>query len=482
MSITAKLQALKIEDSSPKNILSELKDASLLSLWTIDNQELALELTKKKKVPKRSVVIKTLTTYIREAAVKSFLQPLTHDQLDKLLAPAGIKHKQEYTTRPPMKVLNKRLYEQLTQQHDLLDYFTNHFNDDLTFLKEIAAMFELSVDKKADSGAVIQLIVDFVNLQGTHAYLSSIPVHTLSEIAVDERIAKTNVQSADRLVAGIMSRKLPEAKQPAAPLPDMPSLKEIGKKKPIPKSDYWGMWQHYNLTQLLKYCRANDIKTTGTKHEVIERILAWREADKENKKQFMVSEVTKQRLAQRKSTTKKVKSTKQSSSKKDLESDSSEEDEPEPPKEKKKSSPSTEKSKPTEAPKKKEEPKEVVAPKNVPAPAESSKDDEGEEAEEEEEDDEDMKIIDDPSKFSLTELRDFCKRQDLKVKGKSKADIVTLINNTVLDMGKLDRYSRDALLEYCKEQDIAFKGEPTKDDLIKIVAEYNDNDNESEES
>jgi hypothetical protein len=497
MSLTAKLQALKIDDPTPKTILSGFKDTSLFAVWSVDNPDLAIELKKKGDIPTKSKMIKALTTSIREASAKAFIQPLGHAQLDKLLAPANITHKQEYTTRPPIPVLSKRLFEQFTRDNDLPGYLTAHFSGDLDFLKELAGVFDLTVEKKSDSAAVIRLIDDHVNLLGVHSYFSSIPVRILSDVAIAEKISKNPVTSAERLVAGLMSGQLPEPKKTNPS--DMPTLEEIGDRKKIPKSDKWGLWQHYNLAELVKYCKDNDIKTSGTKWEVIDRIIAWREADKENKKKFMVSEVMKQRIAKRKSSTRKTTSTKKAApSKKQLvESDSSEEDEPqskdtkksksdEKPKDakstdstKSKASTSDKDSKVTKVTESKESANDSKKKKVEAAESSKKTDTEPMETNKDEEGDVDdfVKIIDTPQNFSVQVLKEFCREQGIKgFRNKSKDELVKMINNTVLDLEHLAKYSKEALVDYCKTEDITYEGDPTQEELVKIVTEYNAND------
>jgi len=67
----------------------------------------------------------------------------------------------------------------------------------------------------------------------------------------------------------------------------------------------------------------------------------------------------------------------------------------------------------------------------------------------------------------------------VKVKGKSKADHIYAIQNTVLDLSNLSRYSRESLLEYCKTEDIEADSESTKEQLIAIVDSYNNKEADS---
>jgi len=337
----------------------------------------------------------------------------------------------------------------------------------------------------------------------------------LQDVAIKEGLTKKPVASRDRIVEGLLTNKLPE-KRVVANDDDPPTLKEIGKKKPISKSDFWQMWQHYNLSVIVEYCRENNIKASGTKKEVIERILAWREADKENRKKFEVKEEVLARVSNRK---KSVASEKKENKKnvlkekpvqkekKLLESDDEDEEEEtvvkskETPKEKVKS----EEAKGNSASKrsnkdvKNEEPKtEVKKTTKVEEPVRNSKggkktkvvveDEESEEkeVEEGEEKEEELEsinsiseesqfdIIDNPEKYTRSTLIRLCKFNDaitVTDSVKTREDYINLINNTVLDLGKLEKYSLESLKAYAKDAKLEVQGKTKKAYCDAILAE-----------
>jgi len=134
---------------------------------------------------------------------------------------------------------------------------------------------------------------------------------------------------------------------------------------------------YLNLLNLLK---KNSIKKTGTKKELIERILAWLDGDKEN------TVAGTKKVGRRKAATKKA------------------------------------------APKKKAvTPKPVVEEKVVPVVEEEVEDEEADAEEEAEEEKEDELDLDNLEQYPVSKLKAYCESESLKVKGAKKADFINAI-------------------------------------------------------
>jgi len=519
----------------------------MLWLWRADNPDAAEDLRAQKKTPKKSMITASLLAAINEASAKSVLTRLTHAQLEHMAKPAPIQHKQNYVKKDgtakyiPVPVYEKRLTELVTgKDYDMCSFLHAFFDKDREYVIDLLDTFEIEFDEAAKTKDLVDTLNTQVGNMGLHSYLESVPLDVLQDVAIKEKLTKKVVTSRDRIVEGLLTNKLPEKRVVATGEDDMPTLKEIGSKKSISKSDYWGMWQHYNLVNIVEYCKKNNIKSSGTKKEVIERIIEWREADKENKKKFEVKEEVLARVAARKSSlaSEKKKQSKKSSEKKEkkekkkiLESDEEDEEEEEkeevvkPKKEvvkkvekeepkvvkknEKKEEPKEKVVKKTE---KKEEPKEKVVKKTekkeepkvvvkenkktseVMEEDEEEDEEEVEEKEEKEEkglksldsvdEDEQVDVIKNPENYTLATLIKLCEFNTLTVPDsvKTREDYIKLINSTVLDLDNLDRYSLESLKAYVKETELEVTGKGRQAYVDAIIAAGEAVDEEEEEA
>jgi len=61
-------------------------------------------------------------------------------------------------------------------------------------------------------------------------------------------------------------------------------VQKVSKTKPdlVKGVEYQDEFQHYYLEELVEFAKKNGLKVSGTKKELIQRIIAWLEGDKEN--------------------------------------------------------------------------------------------------------------------------------------------------------------------------------------------------------
>jgi len=61
-------------------------------------------------------------------------------------------------------------------------------------------------------------------------------------------------------------------------------VQKVSKTKPdlVKGVEYQDVFQHYYLEELVEFAKKNGLKVSGTKKELIQRIIAWLEGDKEN--------------------------------------------------------------------------------------------------------------------------------------------------------------------------------------------------------
>jgi len=172
--------------------------------------------------------------------------------------------------------LAKRLSEALNE-HGISSYLEKHL--ELDVLKGFAERLGLAA--KGTKAAVILEIVEAVEAEGVRLYFESFPEDVLRDAAFDMKLTKDPAATHSRpvLVDAII-----ENKEIAVKDKKKKEKIKVSKTKPsLTKGvNYQDIFQHYNLDELVEWAKKNGIKVSGTKKELILRIIAWLEGDKEN--------------------------------------------------------------------------------------------------------------------------------------------------------------------------------------------------------
>ena len=262
-------------------------------------------------------------------------------------------------------------------------------------MKGIAKSLELT--PASAKGELIGQIAEHVESQGLRLYLESFTEELLQDVAFDMKLEKdpSAANSKQVLVECILNNhELPEKEKKK-------KIKvKVSKTKPDLKKgvSYQDVFQHYSVEELHDWCKKTGLKTSGNKPELIRRILAFFDGDKEN---IMAGE-------------RKAPKRRKSSG---------------PKKTKKKAASKTEEGEETTTKKTVSQPKKVTPPPKEVVPEEEEAEEEVEEAEEEEAEEEnaDDLDLDNLEDHTLPELKKYCEEEEIEVKGSKKSDYIAAI-------------------------------------------------------
>jgi len=380
MSVAKKLSNISLDDTfSISTVLSNIPTKALTELYLADNRESERN-TNIKKTDLKKAIIPAITV----SATKYLVENLSLAQLQEAVAPLKIDHEKKKNNPNSKKVLSKRLNETLVQM-GIAEYLEQHAG--LELLKSISVGLELApTSSKTD---LINQITEAVEAEGLRVYFSSFSEELLRDVAFDMKLENDPVAITSKqvLVECILhNHEVPEREEKKK------EKIKVSKTKPEIRKGvaYQDVFQHYYVEELHDWCKKNGLKTSGSKPDLIRRILAFLDGDKEN------TLAGQRRIPKRKKSATPKKATKKAPAKKEVEEDAEE-----------------------VAP-----PKKEVGKKAAPAPKveDPDLDDDEEEADEEEMD------LDDLNKYSIAFLKKYCDEEGLTVKGTKKADYVSAID------------------------------------------------------
>jgi len=286
-----------------------------------------------KESESKSKIVSKINSTVEEYGVSQLAESLKLLELQEVCEDLDIDHKDN---NPKHKVvLKKRLIEKIIEDG------TSTFLSSLPQAK--LEIFLNALGMKAEKGkeAMVEQLTEAVYSMGAEIFLSKFDVPFLKQCAKDLKI-KCPTDSKAKIVNAIVTQTAPEREEK-----DM-KIVFSAKKLPIKKGiTYQDIFQWYYKEELVEYCKENGLKVSGKKKEVIERILAYLDGDKENT--MAKVNVNKEEPKQEKKEEKPKKEEKKTESKKSK----AKEPEPEPEVEKEAEQEEEEKEAPKESPKNK---------------------------------------------------------------------------------------------------------------------------------
>ena len=260
--------------------------------------------------PTKKEAINMIMCDIETAAVKQLAANLKLQELKEAVATLKIDHGANTLTKT---VLSKRLKESFEDKG--CEKWLESCKDD-NVIRHFAAALEM---KNAEKGAIKTLkpeIAKEMELIGLQVVLSNLTLEVLKDccdqLSVDNYEHVTSKSALVRALAFNVPIPSPEPKKK--------KVVKVGKKLPIKDcKTYDQIFQHYGLEDLVEWCKENDVKSSGTKKILINRILDFLGGDKEN---TMVNQEVKRKP--KKSVTKKPSSKKGDKKKEDDKADESE--------------------------------------------------------------------------------------------------------------------------------------------------------------
>src|SRR3990167_7805030 len=280
----------------------------------------------------RKMAVKYLLEDIAFNGVKNLIQELKLDELIKATSHLKIDHG---TNNPKSKmVLSKRLKESF-EEYGPSEWLNNC--GDESVLKTFAHILRIKDAQKLSVKALRPAIDNEISVTGLITLFENLNIPLLKKCCEELEIENYEGVSAKSVLVKAIVFDVPIA----APEKKKKKAVRVGAKKSIEKcNEYEQLFQHYTLEQLVDWCKERDVKTSGTKKVVINRILAYNDGDREN---TMVDasnrspKQTKKSDTKEKSKPKKAKlPSKQSEEKSAEEEDEADEDVEEEPKEKEK--------------------------------------------------------------------------------------------------------------------------------------------------
>jgi len=192
-------------------------------------------------------------------------------QLAHLTAPLKIDHG---TNNPTKTVLRRRLVERMEEQGLEKFLAKSAMNSELLSIL-IQAADEKPLSKDKDK--LIAQAIEIVNLVGFQAFFSRFDTSFLQHLLTHMDL-KCDTDSKDKIVYALATQT--NAKKQKTQHKEIVFSEE---KEEIQKGiTYQDIYQHYYREELLEWSKKNGLKVTGSKKQLILRILAFLEGDKEN--------------------------------------------------------------------------------------------------------------------------------------------------------------------------------------------------------
>jgi len=216
-------------------------------------------------------LLDAIVSEIEDVGMKQVTSQMKLIQLAHLTAPLKIDHG---TNNPTKTVLRKRFIEKMEELG--LDKFLSKS----TMTSELLSMLIQAADEQPlskDKDKLIFQATEIINLVGFQSFFSRFDIPFLQHL-LSEMDLKCNTDSKDRIVYALATQT--NAKKQKI------EHKEIiysDEKQPIKKGvTYQDIYQYYFREELVDWSKNNGLKVTGSKKELIQRILAFLDGNKEN--------------------------------------------------------------------------------------------------------------------------------------------------------------------------------------------------------
>ncbi len=245
------------------DILRNLSTETLQDLYLRDNPD-----QKDDEVSDKDMIA-AISDKIENSSIKILVSCLNAEQMRKVLEDEGYTFKEGESKRS-LAVLSRRIEEKMATT-GVENFLAKNLDKEL--LKAIAEDMDIeATDDKQE--IVAREATNAAKELGIEKYLSSFEVEHLYNICDDLKLKNCD-KSKNK-------RKLLECiiKQEDLEVEDVPKKKKAKtvstKKKALKKGiTYDEIFQHYYLEELRSFCKDNELKTSGTKKDLIKRILAF---------------------------------------------------------------------------------------------------------------------------------------------------------------------------------------------------------------
>jgi len=262
-------------------------------------------------------LIESLREAIEEIGINHVTENMTKKTLDSLIEPLKLDIAPEKPAKQVSKSVIRKRIATLVGEGGLTKFFSKMADEPLNEFFEAAPSDEEKDEGKKKFPTQVARLVAEVGLQ---VFFSRFDVGFLQDLMETCKLKyDTNNQNALAQALALQKNATKEKKKPSK------TPKFSSKKLPIAKGiTYQDIFQHYYADDLHEFCKENDIKHSGTKKEIINRILAFvNDADESVKVGSPKRKRSSSASRSKKATSKK--SSKKSTKKSDEEEDDKEE-------------------------------------------------------------------------------------------------------------------------------------------------------------
>jgi len=252
----------------PSTILKKLSKPMLQAIYDREHPEDESNLT-------RVSMIEKINETIEETGVTSLLEFMKREDLKELINKLDINWKDE-DNKNSKAVLSSRLREKIMPSG--IDEFLQDVADVSMLNKLCDSLEESPVSTNKDQ--LVKQVSGAVRGLGAETFWNSFDVTTLQNVTNDLKLKTKGTNSKRKLVDSIITNSNPEKNEPKKKKRKITYSK---KKKPIEKGiSYDDIFQHYYVAEVRSWCKAHDLKTSGKKKVLINRILGYLNEDAED--------------------------------------------------------------------------------------------------------------------------------------------------------------------------------------------------------
>jgi len=396
-------------------IIRSVPSASLIHLAENDpNLTFAVKTLKAEKKSKeltKGDARKLIQGEIKRISSKILVEKMSLKQLAEAVGKLNINHEEQGNHPNSSRVHKKRLLEAL--QGGVPAFLEEHL--EINELVEIANIFGIQANSEdSEPRELISTIVRQIEYEACYTFLASLSREVLLDVAYEMKLLQATQTAAVGTVAkAILTRQ--EVDKVKKPAPKKHKVK-LSKTKPAIERgiDYDNLYAWYTVEELRDFVKENELLVSGTKKELVKRILAWLDGDKENTTREGKAAKTSSKAKPEKKISKKSEgqTAKKSEDEETVKQSKSEKTTKKPEKEiAKPSKPSKSEEKTTQ-----KSDDKVSKPENKVI-----------EAPKEEEDDEEVLDLDNLENYSLSTLKEYCVAEGINIKGKSKQSYIDAI-------------------------------------------------------
>jgi len=272
-----------MSNPSLDEILRTIPNRSLVQLAESDKNlanavEDARTTKKGESVLSSNAARKIILNEIRRISGKILTETMSTKQRADAVAKLNINHKEQGNNPKSTRVHKKRLLEAV--EGGVLDFLKE--NVDAEGLVEIAEAFELELKEQTGVDKLASQLTNQIEYEAASAFLESLPNDLLLDVAFDMKLSEASATAATGTVveAILTNTEVKELKKPA---PKKKSVKVSKTKPKIAKGvTYDDLFQWYTVDEIRDFAKDNELLVSGSKKDLIKRILSWFEGDKEN--------------------------------------------------------------------------------------------------------------------------------------------------------------------------------------------------------